>query len=319
MVFQAPLFFSILFSISRGISVSQFVRDAHNGYSAENAQVKLVRHPTGGTIDTVSTTVWFGMWATDGANFEPDLKPGDKLEVIINKDGYTAHVIDSIKNTYSDLLPDVHIDDPNKPPRSRTPIIYVVKDTSEVNAPLYGIFTLKKNLAQPCTALVDTSSGPDRVFDWFVNTEFQDSTVNHGDSAYITLQKTLGETTYVKTIEFMIDTTEHYDVIHIKSNGNSGNDTIIFPYTFIVNVEEKTIENKVKKDFQVVPSHGKIFSVIGYTGKISIYDETGRKIGVSMVQDYNSKLNLGWLPAGRYFIKVENKKDNGLEQIIKIE
>lgn len=50
-------------------------------------------------------------------------------------------------------------------------------------------------------------------------------------------------------------------------------------------------------------------------GKINVFDETGKKVGVNMVQNYNYKINLGWLPTGRYFIKPEDEDYNSSKVI----
>ncbi|MCX7998613.1 MAG: hypothetical protein N3A69_06630, partial [Leptospiraceae bacterium] len=263
MVFQAPLFFSILFSLNRGIQVSQFVRPAWNGYSPESAQVTLIRYPLSGIKDTVRTTVWYGMWATDGANFIPPLSPGNKLEARIAKNGYTARYIDSIPNNSSHLFPDVHMDDPYKSVLSFTPNIATIIDTIPyINVAFYGVFFLKKNPEQCCTAAVDTTINPDRVWDYFVNSERQDSIFRHGDSAYIQLEKIWNGIRYFTKIGFTIDTTRGR-AMFVKSQGNTGSYTIYFPSNReLIGINEI---NKVKsKTFKAYPTitTGKVYTNI---------------------------------------------------------
>lgn len=85
----------------------------------------------------------------------------------------------------------------------------------------------------------------------------------------------------------------------------------------VVVEEENNLENKVN-NFKVYPSHGNMFNVKDYRGKVSIYDETGRKVAVSVIQDENSKLNLAYLPRGVYFIKPEDVAGE-VEKIVKVE
>lgn len=80
--------------------------------------------------------------------------------------------------------------------------------------------------------------------------------------------------------------------------------------------EDKSLENKVQKTFDVCPSHGSTFNVKNYRGKVSIYDETGKEVGVSMIQD--GRLNLVYLPAGVYFVKLEDSKDS-IKKVVKLE
>jgi len=90
---------------------------------------------------------------------------------------------------------------------------------------------------------------------------------------------------------------------------NSSNDTL--QKTIVVNsvgIEESKLENKVNK-FEIYPSLGNVFKVKGYRGKVSIYDATGRRVAVSVIQDENGRLNLGYLPKGVYFVKPEDSNE----------
>ena len=108
----------------------------------------------------------------------------------------------------------------------------------------------------------------------------------------------------------------------LQGDVNSSNDTL--QKTIVVNsvgVEERGLENKVNK-FEIYPSVGRgMFNIKGYRGKVSIYDATGRKVAVSMIQDENSKLNLAYLSEGVYFVKPEDvalKPEDSNELIKKV-
>ena len=297
MVFAAPTFFSILFSSSRGIQIEQFVRDAWNGYPAEDAQVTLIRRPLSGFKDTVRTNVWFGMWATNGSNFIPDLGEGDTLEARIEKDGYTTHSRKIITNASWQIFFDVHIDDPNKDVEAHAPNIATVIDTSNINAPFYGIIWLKKNPAQPCTAVVDTSSGPERYWDYFVNLEKQDSVFDHEDSAYIKLVKESNDTLYYTLIPFRIDTT--FGRLQLVA------DIVYFPLEKegMPKVKEEK-QQKVDLEFKVYPTITKGKVKVSGSKQGEIYNAAGIKVG-----KYNNSEITIIGPAGIYFLKPKGSND----------
>lgn len=230
MVFQVLPFFSILLTLSNGrpvISASQFVNDAHNGYSSEDAIVSIMRKPAG-SDSTDTQNVWFGMWSSYAGNYNPPLSQGDTLLVNIQKEGYKTNARWVIPTDESCCLPHVHLDDPNKSVEAFTPNIETIIDTSYVNAPFKGILWLEKNPNQPCTTQVDTAFGPERAYDFFDNLEKQDSIFTHGDSAFIKLLKERNDTTFYTFVPFEIDTSLGRLMV-VKSNGNSGSDTLYFP------------------------------------------------------------------------------------------
>lgn len=95
------------------------------------------------------------------------------------------------------------------------------------------------------------------------------------------------------------------DYSSLQGDVNPANDSL--QKIIVVNpigIKEENIEQKVKKDFEVYPSHGNIFNT-NYRGKVSVYDVSGRKVGVSMIQD--GKLNLAYLSKGVYFIKPKDE------------
>ena len=93
-----------------------------------------------------------------------------------------------------------------------------------------------------------------------------------------------------------------------------GNTTWIgYGYDFLMNLLSKLLPGQYLDIVQ--PPKG-IFDVKDYRGKVSIYDATGRKVAVSMIQDENSKLNLAYLPKGVYFVRPED--GSKLKKVVKV-
>ena len=86
----------------------------------------------------------------------------------------------------------------------------------------------------------------------------------------------------------------------VNPSNDTLQDTITVNPVGIKENQKKSLESK----FNIYPtvSSGNIFNT-NYRGKVNIFDESGRKVGTSMIQD--GKLNLVYLPAGVYFIKPE--------------
>ncbi len=104
----------------------------------------------------------------------------------------------------------------------------------------------------------------------------------------------------------------------LQGDVNPGNDTL--QKTIVVNpvgVVEENQKESLESKFKIYPtvSSGNIFNT-DYRGEVNIFDESGRKVGTSVIQD--GKLNLVYLPAGVYFVKPENG-DFKPEKVVKTE
>ena len=195
-----------------------FVQDSHDDISGKNIPVKIYRKQVTGGIDTLYTnTNENGRYLELEGNFNPNLAPGETTFVYAWKDTlsnrWNANLM-FIAEQYPYQL-EITLDNPNNPSKSFTASLGApfsqgwIRDTSGIPDPLQGIYWLAKNPKQKCTTQVDTGyTWPfERNWRTWFNFEEQDSIAKHGNSAYISLEKNLGDTTWRTLIPFTIDTT----------------------------------------------------------------------------------------------------------------
>jgi len=207
--------------------------------------------------------------------------------------------------------------DPNKPGFFQTIQMKHVKDTSYINSDFYGYWWLKKNPSQVCTSNVDTTLNPLHIVDWYINSQSQDSSLSQGDSAYVVLEKIHDDWRYFTKIGFEIDTT-YINAMQVKSQGNTGNDTIYFPLEkeYYPGIKEN-LEKRVKKTNSLVIKPNPTRNYVIFKDHVEgfLYDISGKKI-----MDVNGNrldLDKSKISSGTYFVVDKNKNQQGRVTVVK--
>ncbi len=234
---------SILFpQIVKPQSVSWHVHDSENSIPGANCPVLAIRINPPDTC--YQTTNINGRCTFSGGNFNPPLQIGEELNFEAKKDTNSLEyktetnwiVRDGLYPNHNFVLENC-LDNPLKNVVAHTINLSVVVDTSgwSTGSTFYALSALYKNPSQVCTTIVDTALSLSHRYDVFdLNFENQDSLLVNGDSVWVKLTKTKGDTTLQTLINFIIDDA-HINSQLVKSNGNTGSDTTYFPIERIVN------------------------------------------------------------------------------------
>jgi len=242
-LFSTLFLASILFpKVINSQSISWHVHDSENGIPGANCPVSAIRISPPDTC--YQTTNNNGRCTFSGGDFNPPLQIGQHLNFVANKDTNSSKHItetnwvvrDGFYPNHNFLLENC-LDNPLKNVVAHTINLSVVVDTSgwSTGSTFYALSALYKNPSQVCTTIVDTANSISHRYDVFdLNFENQDSLLVNGDSAWVKLTKTKGDTTLQTLIKFIIEDS-HINSQLIKSNGNTGSDTTYFPIERIVN------------------------------------------------------------------------------------
>ncbi len=213
-----------------------FVHDSYDEVSGKNCPVKIYRKPKGSKDTLFTTTDENGRYLEFESNFILPASPGDTLFVHAYKDTlgktYTSDLMFLAGTNYN---LEITLNDPDKLSKAFTVSLGApfsqgwIQDTSGLPNPINGIYWLAKNPEQKCTTQVDTGYVWPLNHYWrsCFNFEEQDSVARHDDSVYISLEKTVSDTTWRTLIPFTIDTT-WLDAMKVA-------DTMWFPLEKIIN------------------------------------------------------------------------------------
>lgn len=210
--------------------------------------------------------------------------------------GKTAHIIKDSCNYTLEFY--VELDENWS--QNFTPNIEYIRDTSGVTGPILGVCWLKKDPKRRYTSLVDTSHSNTHHSNWFVN--ISSANIDSGDSAYIQLNKKIAGFILRTSIGFTADPC-YFNAKRIRSNGDTGKDTIVFPLEGIVDtigVEEN------KATAKRTALSNPILGLLKVNAKrIEVYSLDGRCLKSMNVND--NVADLRQFPPGVYFIKDEEK------------
>ena len=208
-IFLTLAFILGLSSSVESVDMRGYVHDSEDGFSGKNIPVKFCTDQ-----DTLyNTTNENGRYVENSNNFDPPQPNiGDTISILAYNGSHTT-MLKFLLGTDYNL--EATLDNPDNPSKAFTVNLGApissggIKDTSGLPDPLVGVYWLNKNSLQTCTTQVDTGYVAPLTHYWrgWFNFEEQDSVAKHGDSAYISLEKYVADTTYRTLIPFEIDTT----------------------------------------------------------------------------------------------------------------
>ncbi|MCK4250804.1 hypothetical protein KAX97_05125 [candidate division WOR-3 bacterium] len=236
------------------------VHNSHNEIPGANCPVSAIRiSPPDTAYRTTNANGRVTFFSND---FTPNLQIGENLIFEAKKDTnsleYKTKTNWQVRNDRIDA-PEGCLDNPLKQVQAHTLNIWSVIDTSNwTGETFYALAGLDKNASQICTSFVDPNPSLTHAYDVYdMNLENQDSTFTQGDSVWIKLLKTKNDTTLYTLIPFEIDTLEYINSQLIRSNGNSGSDTVLFPQNISVfkdvGLEEILLPDTVDSGTVVTP------------------------------------------------------------------
>lgn len=299
---------------TEAVSVDGFVHNSYDGVSGKNCPVKIyiIRSPPSSGDTVYAITDSKQRYSQDASNFDPSATIGDTIYIEAKKDtlgkDYKAKTMWKIKDSGNYVF-EITLDNPDNPSRAFTASLGApfsqgwIRDTSGLSNPLNSVYWLAKNPEQKRTTQVDTGY----VWPWdhfwrgYVNFEKQDSVAKHGDSAYISLEKSLGDTTWRTLIPFSIDTTGG-DAMKVA-------DTVYFPL-------EKIINDTTKPDISNVTEWPDTNYQGPYPISAEIYDGSGidtskTKLTWKLNNSDSTLANIDSIISNNYYFTIDTTADTG--------
>jgi len=214
------------------VVITEFVRQDWDSQppvgSSVNRKLYIPRNPPNPGDTILGSFIINGRYIVSGTNFEPDAQPGETLYAFCYDPSEPSRNAStwSLLQDGANELPELCLDDPDKPGTAYTVNYKELCDTSSVtqSLPKYAESWVGKNPTQKDTVEVDTlNNGTFHWYDSWYNTELQDSVVSDGDTIYTTFFANLpGDS---------IAYTDVFAVVGVNTFGNAilGADTTWFP------------------------------------------------------------------------------------------
>jgi len=231
-----------------------------------------------------------------GTSFNPDAQEGDTVYCFAwdrldpSRSTIVSHVLEEGTNRFLGTC----LDDSTKAGTAFTTNYGAFCDTSSVTQPLtkYAVSWVGKNPTQKDTVEVDSLNAPYTVdYDYWYNTELQDSIVADGDTIYTTFFANLPGDSIAYTNTFAVIGENTF------SNGILGADTVWFPEhvgpTAVAENEQETPKYSTLSFYPTV-TKGQVYcqNPSGLEKKVDVYDVTGRKRGEYVIGGGQGEIDL---------------------------